>query len=329
MRASPAALLRCVVFVVLAFLAGCSRSSLARQAQQLEEQGRYLEAAAIYVQLLPQYQGQPLKQSLLNIQLGEAFLHGEHPAEAFNAFSRALELDNSSSTAHLRIAQLFIAANSPERAYDHLVNVLGEQPNHPEALAALGGYYVSIGQPARAEQQFQRVLAIKPGQQTVAVALADVYSAANEIEKARGVLANSAAANQGNPMAWLALGRLEEEQGNAEGAESAYRNAVKAEDNAETNLRLAQFLLRTAKIKEAEEALSRADSKKPLQSTWMRSEERRVGKECRAAIQYLAVLQNRLAKRQEPDAQQTAAIAARVIEADLETARGFSLPENP
>src|SRR5947207_3382741 len=209
------------------------------------------------------------------------------------------------------------------------MNVLGEQPNHPEALAALGGYYVSIGQPARAEQQFQRVLAIKPGQQTVAVALADVYSAANEIEKARGVLVNSAAANQGNPMAWLALGRLEEEQGNAEGAESAYRNAVKTEDSAETNLRLAQFLLRTAKIKEAEEALSRADSKKPLQSTWMADFELTSGHSVRAAIQYLAVLQNRLAKRQEPDAQQTAAIAARVIEADLETARGFSLPENP
>jgi tetratricopeptide (TPR) repeat protein len=306
------------VFLFFIILTGCSGHRQIEHAQRLEEQGKYLEAALAYEQLLPSYAGQPQKQSVLAARLGECLLRGEHPQEAFSAFNKATELDNGNILAHLRLAQFYIAANTPDRAYDHLVSVLERQPNQAEAIAALGAYYVSIGQVERAEQEFQRALVVEPGRQSAAVALADLYNTAGEVERARQVLLKAAEADKKEALAWLALGRLEEEQGNGAGAESAYRNAVQVEDAPETNLRLAQFLLRDAKVKEAEETLRHADGKRPLQSTWLADFELASGHAIQASVQYSAVLESRLGKRRDNDPSTTASIAARMIEADLE-----------
>jgi tetratricopeptide (TPR) repeat protein len=293
---------------------------MAQRAQRLEDQGQYLEAAVLYQQLAARYEGQPKKQSIAETRMGEVLLRGDHAQEAFSAFEKAAEHDSSNTLAQLRLAQLYIAANSPQKSYDHLVAVLNQQPNQPEAVAALGAYYSAIGEVARAEKEFQRALEIEPQRQSTAVALADLYDNAGEVDKAREVLLRSAQAGKNDPLAWMALGRLEEEQGNGEAAENAYRNAVKADDSPETNLRLAQHLLRSAKIKDAEEALTRADSKKPLSSTWLADFELNAGQGVRASVHYQTVLQTRMAGAGKRSPDETAAIAARVIEADLGTA---------
>src|SRR5205807_10366797 len=157
--------------------------------------------------------------------------------------------------------------------------------------------------------------------QSTAVALADLYGSAGEFEKARQVLIKSAEANKIEPVAFLALGRLEEEQGNGEAAESAYRKAVATNDGPETNLRLAQHLLRAARVQEAEEILSHIDSRKPLESTALPDFELSSGRGIRAAMHYLSALQSRLAIRSDHNSDQTTAFAARVIEADLDAAK--------
>jgi tetratricopeptide (TPR) repeat protein len=309
-----------VLFIAVIF-AGCSSRRQLDRARHLEDAGKYLEAAVIYEQVVAGYHGHPKQQAVLETHIGDILLKAEQPQEAFRAFSKAADLDSSNTLAHLRLAQLYVAANSPDKAYDHLVSVLAQRPNDAEALSVLGAYYSSIGQIERAEQEFQQVLVLEPGRQSTAVALADLYSSAGAVDKAREVLTTAAEANKTEALAWLALGRLEEQQGNGEAAETAYRNAVKAEDVPETNLRLAQHLLRSAKVKEAEEAMSRADGKKPLESTSVADFELNSGHTVRAAIHYLAVLETRLSTRKEHNAQVTAALAARVIEADLDTAR--------
>ena len=306
-------------FLLLGFT-GCSGKHLVQRGERLEDQGKYLEAAVVYDQATAQYKGHPKKQSALQVRTGDVLLRGEHPQEALSAYEKAALLDSGSVTAHLRLAQLYLAAGVPAKAYDHLKNVLERQPNQPEAMAALGAYYVSIGEVSKAEQEFQQSLALEPQRQSTAVALADIYSTTGAIEKTREVLTRSAQANKTDPVAWMALGRLEEEQGNASAAERAYRNAVKAEDSQETNLRLAQHLLRSAKVTEAEAVLAHADSKQPLQSTSLADFELHAGHASRAAIHYQAVLQTRLAIHHDPAREETAAVAARVIEADLESA---------
>lgn len=316
-RSSASALLLLSITLTITLFAGCSGHRLAQRAQRLEDQGKYLEAAVLYQQLAGRYEGQPKKQSVLETRMGEMLLRADHAQEAFSAFEKAAELDNSNILAQLRLAQLYIAANSPQKSYEHLVAVLNQQPNQPEAVAALGAYYSAVGEVQRAEQEFQRALALEPQRQSTAVALADLYDDGGQVEKAREVLVRAAEAGKSDPLAWLALGRLEEEQGNGAAAESAYRKAVNADDSPETNLRLAQHLLRSAKIKEAEEALKRADSKRPLGSTWLADFELGAGHGVRAANHYQTVLQTRLASGAKQSADETAAIAARVIEADL------------
>src|SRR5437764_4331563 len=321
MRFGPAARQISVVFLILAFACGCSSRHQVERAQRLEDQGRYAEAAALYKQLVFHYRRQPQKESLLQARLGEVLLRADHVQEAFSSFERAAELDRSNVLAHLRLAQLFLAANTADKAHEHLGIVLEQQPNHPDAVAALGAYYVSTGELGKAEREFQKALALQPQRQSTAVALADLYSSAGEIGKARQVLLQSAETNKTEPLALLALGRLEEEQGNAEAAESAYRKAVATEDGPETNLRLAQHLLRAAKVREAQEILGRLDRRKPLESASLADFELSSGHGVPAAMRYLSALHGRLALPHDRNSQQTAAFVARVIEADLDAAK--------
>src|SRR5437899_376909 len=79
----------------------------------------------------------------------------------------------------------------------------------------------------------------------VAVALAEIYNREDKVPQARAVLVKAAAASadvKKSAIAWLGLGRLEEQEGSVVSAELAYRSAVSADDSATTNLRLAQFL---------------------------------------------------------------------------------------
>lgn len=311
-----------LLLVSFAVLGGCSAHRQIERAQRLEDQGKYLEAAVVYEQLLPRYAGQPQKESIVAARLGECLLRADHPQEAFSAFNEAAELDNSNILAHLRLAQFYIAANVPDRAYNHLVTVLDHQPNQAEAIATLGAYYASVGQVERAEHEFQRALVLEPGRQPAAVALADLYNTAGDVANAREVLTKAAEADKKDVSAWLALGRLEEQQGNGPGAEQAYRNAVQVEDSPESNVRLAQFLVRDGKVKEAEEALRHADGKHPLESTWLADFELTSGHALRASTAYAAVLDNRINKQSDNNPAATSAIAARVIEADLEIQPG-------
>lgn len=315
------------LFFILAVLAGCSRERLAKRAQKLEDQGKYLEAALLYEKLAAYYNSQPGKQSMVEARAGEALLRADQLQEAFSAFDRAATLDNSNWLAHLRLAQLFVAANTPDKAYDHLVAVLNQQPNHIEAMATLGAYYSSLGKLDKAEGELERVLALEPQRQSAAVALADLYSSTGEVSKARDVLLRSARANGNEPVAWMALGRLEEEQGNGDAAEQAYRNAVKVRDDAETNLRLAQHLLRAARVKDAEAVLSRADSKTPHGATWLADFELSSGHRVQATVQYLGVLRARSGNR-ETSPEAIAAVAARVVEADLDAAASEGLNQS-
>src|SRR5207302_6909637 len=98
--------------------------------------------------------------------------------------------------------------------------------------------------------------------------LAEIYNREDKVGKARSVLvkaASGAADAKRSAIAWLALGRLEEQEGIAAAAEEAYRSAVTADDSVLTNFRLAQFLERSARIEEAEKVLQHVDSLRPAE----------------------------------------------------------------
>src|SRR5205823_1249189 len=133
-------------------------------------------------------------------------------------------------------------------------------PRLPHAWAALAAGYSAAGDPTLGSDARRHVLAPEPQRVDSAVELADLYNRQARIAEARQVLLVATEAQKNNPTAWLALSRIEEQQGNAIGAESAYRKAVAAESTTETNRRLAQFLQRTSRVAEAEFVLQQLDS---------------------------------------------------------------------
>ena len=241
-------------------LGGCtSRTREIERAQRIQ-QANPPAALAIYQSLLRDTPASHHRQiSTLNYHLGECYWKLQHPAEAFAAYQRAAEADDDNAAAHVRLAELYVAGGALASAIQQGTRALKVNPQFTDAWAALASAYIAAGDPALAIDALQHVLALEPQRSESAVELADLYNREGRLTDARRVLLVTTEAQKGNATAWLALGRLEEQQGDVIGAESAYRKAVAAENTTETNRRLAQFLERTSRLAEAELVLQELD----------------------------------------------------------------------
>ncbi len=316
-------------FVLLTgFSLACSTSAPLKEfarGQQLEKQGKTSAALAEYQRVLPRLRPEETRfRSETYYRIGECLFGLDEAAEAYSAFQKATDADKSNFMAQLRLGELQLAAGSLDKAAEQARLVLASGTAATEALALLGAAAAASGDSQAAQQAFSRVLDADPSRVTVALALADIYNRADRPDDARAVLKKAAAAQPNISSPWLALGRLEEQEGKAGAAEQAYRKAVAAEDSPETNLRLAQFLERASRIPEAEQVLRRVDAQRPAMPTALPDFEVISGRAPNALDQYLSALQSAQAKpasrpSSRPNADR-AALVARLIEADLQTA---------
>jgi tetratricopeptide (TPR) repeat protein len=250
------------VFALLGFLTGCNVVARYqfREAQRLELQGKPKAALDVYFRVLariPESNG--AWRSKVLFRIGECLWTQGETNEAVAAFRKSAAADPSNVTAHLRLGSIYLLAGAADRASEQAKKVLDLASASPDGLALLGAASSAAGNPALAIQAFERVLILQPQRVAVAVALADLYNENNKVDKAREVLRHAATAQSASGLPWLALGRLEEQEGRIIAAEADYRNAVSAEDSVTTNLRLARFLVRTARPEEASTVLSHAD----------------------------------------------------------------------
>ena len=252
----------CLAAALLTGLIGCSSANqLLARAESLQSQGHFASALALYQQLLDRTPaGENHRRSELYLRVADCESQLDRIPEAFHAIQRAEESDPGNITAHLRLGEYYLAGGASERAREQAEFVLRSGGHDPDALALIGSAWAASGQHELAEEAYQRVLHLEPGRVNVALALADIYNQDDQIEEARHVLYEVASAQPRSSQPWVALGRLAEQQGDGASAEENYRRAIAAEDTAETNLRLAQFLQRTARINEAEQVLRHIDS---------------------------------------------------------------------
>ncbi len=249
--------------LAVSFLLGCSRNLL-QKAHQFESEGNNASALLTYQQVLSRIpEKKTHERSLILLRIGECLYRMERYPEAFSNFQKAVDIDPANSGARLRLGELLLAAGASERAREQAMVVLNSSTHQStDALALLGAAWMASDHLALAKSVYQQVLSNDPKRVKVSVALADIYNREGDPEKAREVLKRSAAAQPQSALPWLAIARLEEQEGNGEQAEDAYRRAVTAEDTPETNLRLAQFLQRGARIAEAEQVLRRVDAQR-------------------------------------------------------------------
>lgn len=251
---------------ILLSLAGCNQSFSRDllKAQEFEEQNNLPQALKYYQKALERVPGRDARMaSTVHLRLGLCQLRAALPQEAFLSFQRAVMLDATNLEAHRRMAELLLVGGAPEKAADELNKLLRRAPNDAAAIGTLGAVYASSGDVTAALRLLERSFALAPENSAVAISLAEIYNRANRPEDARLALVKSGTRNPGNGDAWLALGRLEEQEGRSEAADAAYRAAVKAEDSVRNNLRLAQFLQRAARLREAEAVLRHVDAKQP------------------------------------------------------------------
>lgn len=298
----------------LALGLGCStdHKQLAR-ARSLQQAGKTTEALDIYETLVGHTRNKEA-QSQLYVRIGECEWTLERQSESLNAFLKAAELDSSNTSADLHLAQLFLAGGSPDRALVFADIVLAHDPNDLDAMSAAAGAHAYLGNMAAATSGFENVLKRDPGRAEAAITLSQIYTSADKIDLARQVLLAASAKSPRSAPVQIALAHFEEEQGHNVEAEGAYRKAVTLQDDADTNLRLAQFLERSARLSEAETVLRKVDTLSPNKPYALADFQIVSGKDTDASRHYLDLLM----KRENQAGDKTAAtLAARAIEAKL------------
>lgn len=319
---------------LIGILTGCSTLARHRfqRAQNLERQGNTEQALARYSLLLEHIPPRDRElRSQVYFRIGECLWRLERVNEALAAFEAAAETDKKNLPAHLRLGEIYLAGGAAQRATEQAHTVLQLASANLDGLALLGAASSAVGDTSLAQQAFERVLQSDPQRVNVAVALADIYNREDRVDEARKVLRAAAGAQPASSRPWLALGRLEEQEGQAAAAEQAYRKAVAAEDSVESNLRLAQFLQRAAKVSEAEQVLSQADRLRPNLPVALSDFKFISGEPLTALDRYTTALRSPLLERKTKEdlwsreparfapetATNRASLVARVIEADL------------
>lgn len=315
-----------VVAISLA-LAGCS--SVAKwefaRAYKLEQQGKTEEALERYAALLERI---PADNSRLRadtrFRMGELLFRAARYSEAFNAFEEVAALDPHHRGAQIRIGEMYLLSGGVQRAVDQARRVLAVDKNNVDATSLMAGAAAAAGNVEHATELYLRVLQLDPRKIDAAISAAELYNVRDQVADARIILlmATKNAPDATGP--WFALGRLEEQEGNSAAAEIAYRRAVAVQDSPESNLRLAQFLVRSSRSAEAATVLGRVDTLRPHYPIALGDSAMQSGRADLAVDHYLRGLRspqlskNRLAYASV--ASRRAAMAARIIEADIQVA---------
>lgn len=302
---------------------GCFRKSGFDRAVKLEQQGHTAQAIELFRDELAHTADRDRqRRSEIYFHLGECMLAQEQVSEAFNFYSRAVEADDSNRIAHLRMGELLLLSGSPERATEQAQSVLRGGNTNLDAMALLGAAASAGGNMRLARDVFQQVLEKDPTRIKVALSLAEILNREGDENGAREVLVKAAAAHPDSSAPWLSLGRLEETSGKVKDAEQAYRKAVSIEDTPETNLRLAQYLERSARVDEARVVLRHVDAIRPEMPPAFADFAFQTNRLSEAREGYLIALHG-LSGKSEKDKQADvrARTVARLIEADLESSR--------
>ncbi|HWR17921.1 MAG TPA: tetratricopeptide repeat protein [Terriglobales bacterium] len=310
----------------LIFSTGCSRSLLNR-AQQFELQGKPGNALLVYREALAKTpERNSAKRAEILMRMGKCLYQMGRLSEAFSTFQKAAETDRNNNEANIRLGEMYLAAGAPERARELALLVLSRAATNVDAMTLFGTASLEVEQPGLAKQSYEQVLRSDPKRVDVAIALADIYNREDRIEKAREVLEHSAKALPGSPMALLALARLEEQQGNGSAAEGAYRRAVSVQDSPETNERLAEFLMRSARVTEAEQVLRRVDAQQPRTPVALGDFQLSSGRTSEALDQYLGAAErlnvSQAGKQNATKPTDNSGLLARVMEAEISDVAG-------
>jgi tetratricopeptide (TPR) repeat protein len=182
------------------------------------------------------------------IALAEA---GDHAAALF-AFKRAVDLDPDWSAPHVNIGASFVALGKPRRARRAYEEAVAVEPENPIAHYDLGLLLRAGGETAEARMALERAAELDPRSDTIASALADLYIDLDEPGLAVELMTDVVERRACDADAWTRLGAAFLADGDREGAEAAWRQALSIDpDHRGACRRLADTLARDGRVLEA------------------------------------------------------------------------------
>jgi tetratricopeptide (TPR) repeat protein len=310
-------LLLIAIFVVNT---GCNRTgALLEKAARFQKQGDPAKALAIYqAQLAKSRLADHKFRSQLQYDIGECLSQLARVPEAYGSYVQAVESDSQNLKAHFRLGEIYLMAGELERLSDEANFLIKNGGDAADAFSLIGAAAQASNKDDVAREAFERVLKLEPTRVKIALDLADLYNRAGNTAKSREVLKQVAVNRPDSSLPWLTLGRLEEQEGNIKDAEEAYLRAVSVENTPDTNLRLAQFYERSARVVDARSVLHRVDTMRPNQPPASADFQLAAGETSKANDGYLSALQGAPRTIKDPWLKLThQELIARLIESDL------------
>jgi len=279
----------------LILMAACARTPQEKYARFLQRGKKFLQEpnpARAVVEFRSAMQQQP-KAPEGYYWLAQAFLAQDKVADAVVALRKATELKPGYAQAQLKLAELMVRSRNEQLLKDaetRLQKILTDNPGDDDALLTLAAAEAQLGKTGDSERYLKEALKRSPDNLRPKIALAlvkvmendltsaeellkaaaqqapwsdDVVVALGHLEAGMGRTAKAAAMFQkaigmdpNNTAAWISLGSLQLEGGDAKGAEQSFRRAA---DSPKTKAPLAYvvFLIRQNRRVEAIRNLER------------------------------------------------------------------------
>jgi tetratricopeptide (TPR) repeat protein len=128
------------------------------KAESYRRQGLLDETIKEYEKIL---KNDPADYKTLN-NLGVAFNDKKRYPEAFQAITRAIEINPEFAVAYSNLGQLYFEMGFAKEAIEHYGEAIRLDPNDPEPYVKRGYAYEKLGMPEQAVAEYQKALSIDP-----------------------------------------------------------------------------------------------------------------------------------------------------------------------
>lgn len=246
-------------FSTILVLFGCARSPQYREGQFLQR-GKTFLAKQDYARAILEFRNAirvAPSDAKPYYQLGLAYLDSRDLGDAFNAFTKAKELDPHHAGAQIKLAELTAAGGDKEMnesARARIQELLRELPPSAEALDALAMTQFRLGDARAARESLSKAIQQFPDHLKSAVALAKLEASQGHTAKAEEILQKAVLQSSQSPEAKLALADFYLSAQNAANAEKQFRSVLDSQPhNGLALLGLAAAQVEQGHNKQAEE----------------------------------------------------------------------------
>ena len=194
-----------------------------------------------------------------NLQNGQQFLTEGRVPEAIVEFRNAVDRDENSGEARLKLAEAYAANGEPQKAYREYVRAADLLPDDTTAQLKAATYLVLVGQYEDARTRVQRLLEKQPTNVDALILLGNALAGLRDLEGAVTQIREAVQLDPSRSQTYTNLALFTAAQGDRTAARAAFERAVQTDPRSiGARLALANFLWAEGDTAAAEASLQAA-----------------------------------------------------------------------